>query len=166
MPLGFYVADAAMLALAIAAALMAYRECGRRIVPRWHLLLPGVLASLATASLIAYPELRDLLQLERWTVGTAVLLVGAVRGAFMGMSSDRAFGLVRLRSALDGAAVASAQVVLAAFQTTIEIKTGAESRFEPTVEALMILTAGYLLGRSIAAWVRAGNIPHFDLAEE
>ncbi len=26
--------------------------------------------------------------------------------------------------------------------------------------------AGYLLGRSIAAWVRAGNIPHFDLAEE
>jgi hypothetical protein len=30
----------------------------------------------------------------------------------------------------------------------------------------MLLTAGYLFGRSLAVWLRASVAPHFDLAEE
>jgi hypothetical protein len=166
MGIGLYVADSAMLVLAVLAAAAAMRELGRRILPRWRLLLPGVLAGLSTALLIAYPELRDLFELQRWTVGVAAFLVGAIRGTFMGMSSDHTFRLVRLRKGGDGAIVAGGQVLFATIEFAAEIRTASESRFEPTVEALMTITAGYLLGRSVAAWFRAGALAHFDLGEE
>jgi hypothetical protein len=39
MALGFYVADTAMMLLAMLAAVAALGECGRRIIKRWRLLL-------------------------------------------------------------------------------------------------------------------------------
>jgi fluoride ion exporter CrcB/FEX len=166
MPIGLFVANTAMLAAAVLAELAALGECRRRIIRRWRLLMPGLLGALSTAMLVAYPELRDLLEPERWTVGTAAFLVGATRGALIGMSSDRVFRLVRLRNAADGAVVAAALVMFAAFEFAAEIQTASESRFEPTIEALMTLSAGYLAGRSVAAWFQAVTIPHYDLGEE
>jgi hypothetical protein len=166
MSLGLYAADTAMLLLAVLAALVAFREAGRRIIPRWRLLLPGLLAALSTATLVAYPQLRDLFEAERWMVGTLAFLAGAVRGGFIGMSSDHVFGLVRLRRAIDSAAIAGAQVLFVAFQFAAEIRTAGESRIEPTIEALVTVTAGYLFGRSLAAWLRARSGVHYDLREE
>lgn len=166
MALGLYVADTAMLLLAALAALVAFGEAGRRIVPRWRLLMPGLLAGLSTALLISYPQLRDLFEAELGMVGALAFLVGAARGGFIGMSSDHVFGLVRLRKAIDAAAVACAQVLFVAFQFAAEIRTAGESRIEPTIEALVTLTAGYLFGRSLAAWLRARTGVHYDIGEE
>ena len=66
------LADLLMLVFAIAAAASISNEPRQRIVPRWRLLLPGVLAALSDAILIAYPQYRDLFQLELWTVNTEI----------------------------------------------------------------------------------------------
>jgi hypothetical protein len=57
-------------------------------------------------------------------------------------------------------------VVFVAFQFAAEIRTAGESRIEPTIEALVTLTAGYLFGRSLAVWIRARSGIHYDLREE
>ena len=48
---------------------------------------------------------------------------------------------------------------------TIEIRLRQQNPFETTVELPMVLAAGYLLGSSIVAWLRAGSIAHTDLRE-
>jgi hypothetical protein len=57
-------------------------------------------------------------------------------------------------------------VLFAGVEFVAEIRTASESRFEPTIEGLMTLSAGYLLGRAVAAWFRARAVPHFDLVDE
>jgi hypothetical protein len=133
------------------------------LIRRWRLLLPGVLAALADAILIAYPEFRDLFQLELWTVNTVALVAGFVRGGFMPMFSDHNLGVVRTRRMWDGAVVALAMVGFGALQTWIEVRVGAQNRQEEVMEFFMTVTAGYLFGRSVAAWIRAGMIQHDDL---
>lgn len=157
------LADLLMLVFAIAAAVSISNEPRRRIIPRWRLLLPGVLAALSDAILIAYPQYRDLFQLELWTVNTAALLAGVVRGAFLPMFSDHNLGLVLPRRAWDGILVALLLVGFATLQTWVEIRAGAPIRQEEVMEFFMTLAAGYLFGRSIAAWVRAGIIQPDDL---
>ena len=157
------IADAAMLVCAIMAFASTWFETRRSLVRRWQLLLPGLLAALSDAILIAYPEYRDLFQLELWTVNTAALLAGVVRGAFMPMFSDHNLGLVRLRRIWDGAIVGLLLVCFASLQTWIEVSAGRQNRQEEVMEFFMTLAAGYLFGRSIAAWIRAGMIQHDDL---
>jgi hypothetical protein len=101
MPLAFYLSDIFMLVFAIAAAASAVPQSRQRVVPRWQLLLPGALATLATVALVIYPHPRDLLELQMWLIGSPGLLVGAARSQFMGIESDRAWGLVRLRYGKD-----------------------------------------------------------------
>jgi hypothetical protein len=161
----FYVSDLFVLGFSLAAVFMARRETGRRTVARWHLLMPGLLALLGTTSLVAYPELRDLLQPARWTTGTVAFLIGAVRGALIGMTSDHVFRLVRLSKAADALVVAAVQAVFATVLTIGELWTGQPERLEPTIEFVLILTAGYLLGRSVAAWFRARAISHVDIGD-
>jgi len=155
--------DGAMLACAIGAAVAIFFEARRLVVPRWRLLLPGVLAALSDAILIAFPAYRDLFQLELWTVNSAALLAGVARGALMGMFSDHNLGQVRLRRTYDGIVVAVLLVGFAIAQTWIEVRSGTENHQEALMEFLMTLAAGYLFGRSIAAWHRAGRIQHDDL---
>jgi hypothetical protein len=157
------LADALMLGFAIAAAVSISNEPRRRIIPRWRLLLPGVLAALSDAILIAYPEFRDLFQLELWTVNTAALLAGVARGAFLPMFSDHNLRLVLPRRTWDGILVALLLVAFAGLQTWIEVSAGAQNRQEAVMEFFMTLAAGYLFGRSIAAWIRAGVIQPDDL---
>jgi len=51
-------------------------------------LATGVLASLAAIALLSYPDVRDLLQLEVWSIAAVGILIGAARGQFMRMESD------------------------------------------------------------------------------
>lgn len=157
------LADLLMLVFAVAAAVSISNEPRRRIIPRWRLLLPGLLAALSDAVLIAYPHYRDLFQLELWTVNTAALLAGVARGAFLPMFSDHNLGLVLPRRTWDGILVALLLVGFATLQTWVEIRAGAPIRQEEVMEFFMTLAAGYLFGRSIAAWIRAGIIQPDDL---
>ena len=54
-------------------------------------------------------------------------------------------------------------VGFATLQTWVELRVGAPIRQEEVMEFFMTLAAGYLFGRSIAAWIRAGLIQPDDL---
>jgi len=123
------------------------------------------LAALAAIALLSYPDVRDLLQLEVWSVAAVGILVGAARGQFMGMDADHNWRLVRLTWAHDRLWVAIILLLLAILQFAIEIRLRQQNPFETTVELPAVLASGYLLGTSIAAWFRAGSIAHTDLHE-
>lgn len=161
-----YGLDLVILLLALAAALTAGAERRKRPVPRWRLLLPGVLGAAGTLILLAYPDIRDLADPQMWNVGLLGLAVGALRGGAIRMDSDHAFAIVRLRHGSDGAVVAWMMVAFAAIQGAIETGLEAENPWEKTAELLMLLTSGYMLGRSVVAWWRARSGHHVDLREE
>jgi hypothetical protein len=161
----FYAVDGAMLALAVAAAVCAVALTRHRIVPSWVVPAPGVLASFAAIALLSYPDVRDLLQLEVWSIAAVGILAGAARGQFMRLESDHNWRLVRLRWAYDWMWVAFAVLLLAILQFAIEIRLRQQNPFETTVELPMVLASGYLLGAGLIAWVRSGSIAHSDLHE-
>jgi len=161
-----YGLDLAILLLAIAGALIAGRERQQRQVPRWHLLVPGLASTIGTLILLSYPDIRDLADPQMWTIGLAGVAVGAVRGWALQMDSDHASARVRLHSGGDAAWVAWALVLLAALQGAIETGLRKENPYETTAELFMLITGGYLLGRSVVAWLRARSGMHVDLLEE
>ncbi len=160
-----FIIHGIMLLGAVAAAMSAAREIWRRPMNRWRLLAPGLLATLATTILLGYPDILDLLQPAVWTLGLLAALVGASRGHWMGLDSDHGWRLVRLSRGYDGFVVALALALFATIQFTLELKGNDDSPYEPTLEFVMIVASGYLLGRSVIAWFRAGSIHHVDLHE-
>jgi len=160
MPLVFYLADIFMLVLALAAMAVAVRQSRGQIVPRWQLLPPGVLATLATVALLIYPHPRDLLDLGMWLAGSLGLLVGAARGAFMGMESDHNWRLVRLRYGKDELWGAIALAAFAALNFAVEMISRDVNPYMTSVVLLMTLSGSYLMGRSLVGWSRAGSIAH------
>ncbi len=132
---------------------------------RWVVLAPGVLAMLAAIALLSYPDVRDLFQLEVWSIAAVGILAGSARGAFMGLESDHNWNLVRLKWSYDWLLVAVVVLVLSILQLAIEIRLRQQNPFETTVELPMVLGSAYLLGASIFAWFRAGSIAHTDLHE-
>jgi hypothetical protein len=128
-------------------------------------LATDVLASLAAIALLSYPGVRDLLQLEVWSVTAVGIPAGAARGQFMRMESDHNWGLVRLTWAHDWLWVSIAVLLFAILQFANEIRLRQQNPFETTVELPMVLASGHLLGGSIVAWFRAGSIAHTDLHE-
>ena len=161
----FYAVDGIMLAFAVAAAVFAFRQAGERVVPRWFMLAPGVFASAGAIALLSYPDVRDLLQLQVWSIASAGLLIGVARGAFMRLDSDHNWQLVRLKWSNDWLVIAVAVLVLSIVQFAIEIRLRQQNPFETTVELPTVLGSAYLLGSSIIAWFRAGSIAHTDLHE-
>ena len=161
-----YSLDLLILLLAIAGALVARHEGHQETIPRQHLLVPGLASAIGTLILLSYPDIRDLADPQLWTIGFVGVAVGALRGWAMHMDSDHTFAQVRLRSGGDSAWVAWALVLLAALQGAIETGLRAENPFEPTAELLMLIASGYLLGRSLVAWLRARSGTHVDLREE
>jgi hypothetical protein len=159
----FYAIDGLMLVLAIAAVVCAFKQAGERVVRRWIILAPGVCATLASIALLSYPDVRDLLQLEVWSIASVGFLAGVARGAFMRLDSDHNWQLVRLKWSYDWLVIAVAVLVLAILQFAIEIRLRQQNPFETTVELPSVLGSVYLLGASIVAWFRAGSIAHTDL---
>jgi hypothetical protein len=97
-------------------------------------LATGVLASLAAIALLSYPGVRDLLQLDVWSVTAVGIPAGAARGQFMRMESDHNWGLVRLTWAHDWLWVSIAVLLFAILQFAIEIRLRQQNPFETTVE--------------------------------
>ena len=123
----------------------------------------GVFASAAAIALLSYPDVRDLLQLQVWSIASIGLLIGVARGAFMRLDSDHNWQLVRLKWSYDWLVIAVAVLVLAIAQFAIEIRLRQQNPFETTVELPTVLASAYLLGASLVAWFRAGSIAHTDL---
>jgi hypothetical protein len=165
MPFAFYLSDGLMLAFALAAAASAVVQSRGQVVPRWTLLLPGVLASIATVSTMIFPHPRDLLELEMWTAGVIGFLVGAARGQLMGMESDLNWGLVRLRYTKDELWVALVFVLFAFVHFVIEMRLLDVSPFMASGVLAMTVTGSYLFGRSLIGWIRAGRTSHVDLRD-
>jgi len=165
MPLAFYLSDIFMVALAIAAGASALPESRHKVVPRWRLLLPGVLATVSAVAALVYPHPRDLLELEMWLIGAAGLLIGAARASFMGMESDHAWGLVRLRSGKDALWTAAAFALFALIHFFVEMITRDVNPYMTSVVLLMTLSGSYLMGRSLVGWIRAGQMAHADLRD-
>ena len=165
MLLNLYVVDTLMMIAALGSVVSAAGEVRRLPIARWRLLMPGAFALLAAVLMVAFPVMSDLFNVEFWTVLMVSVLVGVVRGAFIGMASDHYWNLVRLDRGVDPLLAALGVLLVAIVQAAIELSTGAENRAETTFEFAISVISGYLLGRSIAAWFRARALHHHDLKE-
>jgi hypothetical protein len=154
-----YGLDLLILLLAMGAALAAHGERHRWPVPRGRLLLPGLLATLGSAILLVSPEIRDATLPHLGTVGLAGLATGALRGRLMTIDADHIQGAVRLHRGQDGAWAGWTMAACAAIQSLIETGLPPDNLYEASAELLMVLCSGYLLGRSLIAWLRAGRLP-------
>lgn len=165
MRLRFAEVDAVTVVAALAALLCALRE-RRRILKHWQVLLPGLFAAMAAAAIVAYPRWSDLWESQRFAVGLVALLVGGLRGRFMTLATDRLYGAVALRNPFDSAAVAGLQLVFAVLELALGLKNYGLSRISATVELVLIVTAAYLIGRSLALWMKARTGAHADLVND
>ena len=160
-----YGLDLLIVLLAIGAAATANLERTLQPFPRRHLLLPGLLAFAGGLILLVYPDIRDLPVPEVWLVGVAGTLAGAARGAGIRLDCDQAQRQVRVHRGRDAAWAAWTMVLFAIIQGSLETGLKANNPYETTAEFLMLLAGGYLLGRSVVAWVRARAATHRDLHE-
>jgi hypothetical protein len=160
-----YGLDLLIVLLAIGAAATANLERTPQPFPRRHLLLPGLLALAGALILLAYPDIRDLANAAAWPAGMAGMLAGGLRGAVIRLESDQTHRLVRVHRGRDAAWAGWAMALFAGVQGAIETGLRAGSPFETTAECLMMVAGGYLLGRSIVAWLRARAATHLDLHE-
>jgi hypothetical protein len=163
MPIGFYLSDIGLIVLALAALASTRFQARRQLVRRWNLLLPGVLATLGSVSNLVFPHAADLFNLQIVTAGVIGFLIGAARGAFMGMDYDQRWGLVRLHDGRDELVVASLFSLAAVIHFAIEMTINRVNPYMPSGVLALNLTGGYLLGRSVIGWIRAGRIDHTDL---
>ena len=160
-----YTIDSVMVFSALCGVVSALGEARRRPIKRWLLLMPGAFAILAATLVLVFPKPSDLMDAQFWTVLVVCILVGVVRGAFIGMASDHYWRLVRVDHGIDALLAALAVLAVGIVQFAIEASTGAENHAESTFEFAMAVIAGYLLGRSVAAWFRARALHHHDLKE-
>ena len=165
MPLAFYLSDIVMLLAALVAAISGVRQGIGTIVPRWRLLAPGVLSTIATIALIAFPRPLELLDPEMHLLGAAGFLIGGARGAFMGMESDQAWGVVRVQDGRDGMWAAVALAFFATLNFAAEMITQNVNPYMISIGALMTIPGSYLMGRSLVSWIRAGQMVHVDLRD-
>jgi cation transport ATPase len=161
MAVSIYVIDTVMVLCAAGAVASAVAEARRHPMRRRHLLIPGLFAMLATILVLAFPEPSDMIDAEFWFVLLVSILVGAVRGAFIGMASDHYWKLVRLDRGWDALLAAIVVLIVGIIQFAIETSNGAETTFE----FIMSVVSGFLFGRSIAAYFRARALHHHDLKE-
>jgi hypothetical protein len=160
-----YTIDSVRVFSALCGVVSALGEARREPIRRWLLLMPGAFALLAATLVLVFPQPSDLMDAEFWTVLMVSILAGAVRGAFIGMASDHYWRLVRLDRGIDAPLAALAVLVIGIVQFIVEASTGAENGAETTFEFAMSVIAGYLIGRSVAAWFRARALHHHDLKE-
>ena len=165
MPLAVILSDAAMIALSIGALLAALSERGRTL-EHWRVLLPGLLSAAAAVALVAYPRMSDLWEAERLLVFALALLAGALRGAMTTVVTDRVRRLAKFRSFPDAVIVAGVQVGFAVFDTLLDVQAGGLTHVTPTIEAIQIVAAAYLLGRSFALWQKMRRGSSVELVED
>jgi hypothetical protein len=160
-----YGLDILIVLLTIGAAATANVERTRRPFPRFQLMMPGLLAFAAAAILVSYPAIRDLAYDEVWLVSGIGAAGGACRAALMRMDTDHSHRMVRVWHGRDAAWAAWVMVLFAALQGSVETAMQAGNLYEITAESVMLLSGGYLLGRSVVSWLRARTLTHHDLKD-
>lgn len=158
-----YGLDVLIVLLSIGSAASANVERTREPFPRLQLLMPGLLALAGAIVLLSYPDIRDLPDPGVWLVSTVGLVAGGCRGALMRMESDHAFRVVRVEHGRDAAWAGWSMVLSAIVQGSLETALHTGNPYEITAEAVMLLSAGYLLGRATMSWLRARTMPHHAL---
>jgi hypothetical protein len=161
-----YLSQAAIVAAAVAAAAAAVPEGRRRPIRRWQLILPAGLAALACVMEIVHPSLEELKQPAIWLFAVAAGVAGVARGRFMALEVDQTWNRIRLPRAPEGlwfAVVLALLAIAEAIEITQAAPDADDLAFRPLVEIGMALTAGFLVGRAGAAWIRVPHIPHSDL---
>ena len=160
-----YGLDVLIVLLSIGAAATANVERTREPFPRLQLLMPGLLAFAGAMVLLSYPDIRDLADPGVVIVSTVGVLAGGCRGALMRMDSDHTLRRVRVWHGSDAAWAGWLMVLSAAVQGSIERALGTENPYEKAAEAVMLLAASYLLGRSIVSLLRARALAHHALKD-
>jgi hypothetical protein len=150
-----YGLDVVIVLLAIGAAATANVERTREPFPRFQLLMPGLLAFAGGVILLSYPDIRDLAEPAVWMAPLIGVVGGGCRGALMRLEADRASRTVRVWHGRDAAWASWVMVLFATIQGSLETALQANNPYETTAEAAMLLSGGYLLGRSVVSWVRA-----------
>lgn len=157
--------DGTMVVLSLGALFFAVRE-RRRVVKHWHLLLPGLFALAASVALVAFPRVSDLWELERLIIAVPALLVGAARGRFMKLASDRIYKVAALRNPMDSIVVAAVLVASAVLDTGLDFLARGLTPLTSPIEVLQIVMAGYLLGRSLTLFTHVRTSAHVDLVSK
>ena len=165
MVLNLYVVDSVMVLCAAGAVLSSYGESKRQPIRRRHLVFPGLFALLSAILVLVFPTPSDLMDSQFLLILLVSILIGAARGAFLGMAADHYWKLVRIDHGIDALLASGAVLVIALMQFYIEASAGAENHVETTLEFVMSVISGYLFGRSVAAWFRARALHHHDLKE-
>lgn len=151
-----------MVLLSGTALFFAVRE-RHRVVKHWHLLLPGLFALAASVTIVAFPRVSDLWEGQRVIVAVLALLVGAARGRFMKLASDRVFKVAHLRNPVDSTVVAAVQAASAALDMGLDFMARGLTPLTSPIELIQIVTSAYLLGRSVTLWMHVRTSGHIDL---
>jgi hypothetical protein len=160
-----YGLDMLIVLLAVLATVTANPERRSQPFPRHQLLVPGLLSFAGVLILEVDPDIRDLAPGTAWLVVAIGAAIGAGRGWSLRLESDRTRRLVRVMSGHDATWVGGTMVLFATIQGSIETGLRSGNPYETTAEFLMLLPGGYLLGRSLVAWLRACSSTHQDLPE-
>jgi hypothetical protein len=154
--------DGAMVALSLAALFFAVRE-RRRVVKHWHLLLPGLFAVAASVLIVAFPRVSDLWEPQRLIIAMLAFLIGAARGRFMKLASDRVYKVAALHNPVDSTVLAAVQAVFAMLDMALDFKASGLTPYTSPIELIQIVAAAYLLGRSITLFTHVRTSTHIDL---
>lgn len=165
-PLSFFVSDFLMLGFALLALIGARKQDRAQVIPRWQLLWPGGAALLSYLSMMIFPSPGDMLEPAILLPGVLGLLAGAVRGHLMSFKTDQVFAEAEVGKGGDATLAAAVIGIAAAVHFGIEMATGAVARVMPDSILVFSLCGGFLLGRSLAAWIRAYRGIHDDLRRD
>jgi hypothetical protein len=116
-------------------------------VLRFLLLLDGTMAVLSMAALF---------------VAVPALLVGAARGRFMKLASDRIYRVAALRQSVDSI-IAAVLAVSAVLDMALDFQARGLTPLTSPIDPVRILAAGYLLGRSMTLFGHVRTSAHVDL---
>ena len=155
-----YITHVLMLLFALAATYMALPEGSGQVTRGRRLLATALLGAMAALALIAYPTWGELKNPGLWMFAILAGVAGVARGYWMQIDIDHSWGLIRLRSAIDGPLAAGGLVLLAVIEIVLATIGPAD---QPTMELGMTVLASFLVGRASAVLMRSRNEPQADL---
>lgn len=161
--LGPYASSFVVLVLPLLASVIAFP--GRRAVPirHWRLVLPPLLVAAAALLLLRLPPFDDLRDPEVWTIGIPFILLGIVRGTWMGLLVDHGQGKLLLARASEEFWIAVVALILVLFAIVDEPFGTLESDYVQAIELALVVLACFMVGRNAALLVRSRDTPHHDL---
>jgi hypothetical protein len=151
-----------LVVLALTACVAAFPEQLGRPIPRWRLVASPLLLVAATLGLLYLPP-NDLGNPQLWMVGLVAGVLGVIRGALVGLQVDQRQPKLLLRRAPEGFWIAVAATLLILADVVAKPFGHVGSVYVQSVELVLMVLAGFLVGRNLALAVRSRDTPHRDL---